>query len=992
MRSIARLVLAAAFVVCLPVFAQAQASITGVVRDTSGAVLPGVTVEAASPVLIEKVRTAVAGDSGQYRIENLRPGVYTVTFTLPGFATVLREGLELTGSFTATVNGEMRVGGLEETITVTGETPIVDVQSTTKQRVMTHEVIDAIPTARSDRNLALLVPAVQVGGGAISQDVGGTADQQNAQMSVHGSRGGDQRITYNGVSIGSAANGANSLIAPNMSALQEVTVDTGAVSAELGQGGVRVNFVPKDGGNRFSGTAFLSLSNNAMQGSNFSDDLRTAGLGTPDELKQLWDVNPGFGGPIKRDRLWFYVAYKNLGNETYPAGALVNANANNPALWTHAPEAGSRPFNSLKNTDFQARVTWQVHEKVKVAFTDQEGDYCGCSADINATVTPEAALWRTTPTQRNLMGDWSIPLTNRLLIDGAFVHRIQDQRRDVPAGTNPLMISVTEQALGNLVYRNVNTGAGTNPQLRVSRFMTGNTRAAISYITGAHSFKAGFVWGINDEKHTLGNVQDGAQQVSYRFNNGIPNLITLYAYPLRTQFRTDSDSGIFVQDKWTFKRLTASAGVRYEYYATSFPEQTAGPTILLPNRNLTFPETDGVSWHDLTPKSGAAYDLFGNGKTAVKASLNKYVQGEGPGGIGGSQLSPINRIGNVTTRSWADANRNFIPDCNLTNPALNNECGALANQNFGQTTPSASYDPEILSGWGIRSNNWELSTGVQHELLARTSVDVTYFRRWYGNFFVTDNRAVTPADVSAFSVTVPAGDSRLPTSGDTIGGFYDLNPNRVGQVDNYITRASNYGEQIEHWNGVDVGIVSRMLNGLMVQGGTSTGRTSLQSCAIREQLPETALTNPFCDTKTPWLTSAKFLASYIVPRIDVQVSATWQNIPGPIANANYVVTSAQVAPSLRRPLSGNAANVTVPVVQPNSLYAGRVNQVDMRFGKILRLATARFNINLDLYNALNDNSVLGVNQTFNPANPTLWQRPQSVLQARLMKISLQYDF
>jgi hypothetical protein len=432
--------------------------------------------------------------------------------------------------------------------------------------------------------------------------------------------------------------------------------------------------------------------------------------------------------------------------------------------------------------------------------------------------------------------------------------------------------------------------------------------------------------------------------------------------------------------------------VRYEYYSTSFPEQTAGPTILLPTRNLTFPASKGVSWHDLTPKMGLAYDVFGTGKTAVKVSLNKYVQGEGPGGIGGSALSPINRIGNVTNRSWNDANRNFIPDCNLTDPALNGECGAMANQNFGRSTPSASYDPAILSGWGIRSNNWEFSTGVQHEVIPGTSVDVTYFRRWYGNFFVTDNRAVGPADVTGFSVTAPNTDTRLPSANKTITGFYDLNGDKVGVVDNFITRASTYGKQTEHWNGVDVSVVARPRNGLLVQGGTSTGRTSLNSCEIRAKLPETAMTNPFCDTTTPWLTSIKFLSSYLVPRIDMQVSATLQNIAGPVANANYVATSAQVAPSLGRPLSGSAANVTVPLIPAGSLYVKRMNQMDVRLGKIFRFGATRASINLDIYNALNGNAVLGVNQTFNPANPTLWQRPETILQARLVKFSVQYDF
>ncbi len=292
------IVFLAAFAAVIPSFAYGQASITGVVRDTSGAVLTGVTVEAASPALIEKVRSGVTNGAGQYQIENLRPGAYTVIFTLPGFATVRRDGVELAGSFSATINADLRVGALEETVTVTGETPIVDVQNTTQQRVLGHDVIDAIPSGKTDKNLATLIPGVSIAG-AVSQDVGGTADQVWSQLTVHGSRGVDQRLTQNGVSLGITANGANNIIvATNMSAYQEVAIDTGAVSAELPTGGVRVNYIPKDGGNRFAGTMSAGFGNGSMQGDNFSDDLKAAGLGTPNAVKRLMDYNPGAGGPM----------------------------------------------------------------------------------------------------------------------------------------------------------------------------------------------------------------------------------------------------------------------------------------------------------------------------------------------------------------------------------------------------------------------------------------------------------------------------------------------------------------------------------------------------------------------------------------------------------------------------------------------------------------------------------------------------------------------
>ena len=577
-RSFARLAGVALIAALMPAQAFAQASITGVVRDTSGAVLPGVTVEAASPALIEKVRSSVTNDTGQFRIENLRPGIYSVTFTLGGFSSVKRDGVELQGSFSATINADLRVGEISETVTVTGESPIVDVQNTTQQRVLSHEIIDAIPTGRSDKNLATLIPGVSIAGG-ISQDVGGTQDQVSSQLTVHGSRGTDQRLTQNGVSLGITANGANTLIvATNLSAYQEVTIDTGAVSAELATGGVRVNYIPKDGGNRLSGTMVFGFGNGGMQSDNFSDELRAAGLGTPNALKRSYDYNPGVGGPILRDRLWFHVAYKKQSTEVYPAGMFTNLNANNPNAWTYAPDASSRPFNAVDGSDLHVRLTWQVLPKLKFGFSDQESGYCACTDGINATTSPEAALHRSTHKQRNLMGDWTAPLTNNLLIDGAFINRHQDQVRTVPPGNeNPAMISVTDQALGNLVYRTVNVGTG-NPALRDSWFSTMFVRSSLSYVTGGHIVKAGFTFGNGNEIHMLGNQLPGAIPYAYRFNNGVPNQVTLYGYPMRTTYRTNSDSGIYVQDKWTTGRMTLSGGLRFDHFANSAPESVAGPT------------------------------------------------------------------------------------------------------------------------------------------------------------------------------------------------------------------------------------------------------------------------------------------------------------------------------------------------------------------------------------------------------------------------------
>src|SRR4029450_9812933 len=315
----------------LPVAAFAQASITGVVKDTSGAVLPGVTVEAASPVLIEKTRATVTDGSGAYQIINLLPGTYTVTFTLPGFNTFVRDQIELSGSFVATVNADMRVGALAETITVTGQTPLVDVRSSAVQKVVTKEVVDSIPTGRLGINLAALQPGIILGAGGgvgqantnalTSQDVGGTAGDTFTDLAIHGGKPAEQRQTIGGLSAATTIRFGESLSSsPSFTAMQEMSVNTSGADASLAGGGVQINYVPRDGGNTFKGLMFFSGANNAMQGTNYSTGTRNASGCTPIEslfcrglvaqpgaLVHVYDFNPGYGGPIKKDKVWFFL-------------------------------------------------------------------------------------------------------------------------------------------------------------------------------------------------------------------------------------------------------------------------------------------------------------------------------------------------------------------------------------------------------------------------------------------------------------------------------------------------------------------------------------------------------------------------------------------------------------------------------------------------------------------------------------------------------------
>ena len=989
MRRLATIFTILASTLLIPSIASAQGAIAGLVTDTSGAVLPGVTVEAASPALIEKVRSVVTDGSGQYQIINLPPGAYTVTFTLAGFNTFRREGVELTGNFTATVNADLRVGALEETITVTGESPIVDVQNTARQRIVDRETIENIPAGRNIWALGALNPGITTN---VPQDVGGAVINATTGMSSHGGRSQDGWTSMSGITMNAmASNGFTTRLIYSMASLQEVTLDYSANTAEVPTGGVRINIIPREGGNTFNGTFFSSIATGGMQAGNLTDELRSQGLRTPDAVRKLWDVNPGFGGPLKRDKLWFYASGLYNGSQLDVADMWFNKNANNPNAWTFDPDL-NRP--AYKDTHYQggdARLTWQISPRNKLGMLVADQSGCTCVGVVSATVAPEADIRERFPIQRRQLLDWTSPVTSRLLLEAGGANHYGRSIRLPALDTSPQMITVNEQSRG-LRYRsadNFRNGPNNGIHLRFSA----------SYITGSHAYKVGLTHSHGYEGR---ETSDGGQPLTYRFNNGVPNQITQRALPIYTRNNVDHNMAIYAQDRWTFRRVTASYGLRYDYFATSFPEQRLGPTFFTPGRDITFPAQKNLAWHDLSPRLGVSYDAFGTGKTALKVSLNKYLQNEAAGSPLAIGPNPLETVANNTTRSWNDANQNFVPDCDLHSPAANGECGASANRAFGTPRPVATYDPDLLRGWGKRTANWELSAGVQHELMTGTSLDVAYFRRAYRNFVVTDNRAVSSADYDRFSISVPA-DPRLDSGGGyTVSGLYDLKPTSFGRpADNFITRSSRFGDQTERWHGVDVNLRSRFDNGLLLQGGLSTGSTLADICDVAEQVPEmlfgaqvinSANANvwmpaQFCRQQTPFLHNVKFLASHTIPRIDVLVSGTFRSVPGPQIWANYTASNAVIARSLGRSLAGGTANLPVNIVEPGSTYGERLNQVDIRFGKILRFGRTKTVLNLDVYNLFNMNTVLTVNNAF-----ASWQRPTSILLARFAKIGVQFDF
>jgi hypothetical protein len=982
--------------------ALAQASITGVVKDASGAVLPGVTVEASSPALIEKVRTATTDGTGQFRITDLRPGTYSVTFTLTGFSVVRRDGLELAGSFVAVVDANLRVGELQETITVTGESPVVDVQTTTAQRALTKDVLDAIPAGRSHLTQAVLVPGITTTQGSARGnlvDVGGTQNLQNTLISVHGGRVSDTRVQIDGVRIGNMSGaGQWHNFVPDQGATQEVVIDYGAVSAEEISGGLRINYVPREGGNTFRGNVFFTLVNQDWQANNITPELQAAGLREPNRLRRMYDINPNGGGPIIRDKLWFYASWRSQENKRFIAGRYENLNAGKDNLWLYAPDTSNPLIFSLNQDSGNGRLTYQANAKNKITFFyDQQRRPWD---DSVATNTSESANWWRFPRLRTTQAGWTSPMTSRLLLEARMSNRgeaFQDVFEDSPSGHGGSvrrdMIGVLEQggAVPGLWYRGHQNGSFTWNNMPTLTTLQAN----VSYVTGAHAFKFGF---IDTFGHQIGAIKDNPTGLSYRFNNGVPNLIYMRATPYQSDTQMRAEMGFFAQDKWTIDKLTLTGGLRFDWLSYYYPESQIGPGPLVPNRNFTTPFTESVNWKDMSPRFGVAYDLFGDGRTALKFSGGRYVV-NADSGSATAPANPITALSVTADRPWNDANGNFIPDCVLTNLLANGECGIVSDQNFGGQNRARADDPDTYRGWFKREYNWEFSTSVQHQIVPRVGIDVGYFRRIFGNFVIQDNLATTAADYTQYSVVAPS-DPRLPGGGGyTVGGLFDLNPNKVGQVSNLVTFADNYGKMIEHWNGVDVSINARPAAGVVLQGGMSTGRTSTDMCEIRAKIPEltqTALwsafqiinpTSPYCKIDTNFLTQWKLLGTYQIPKVNMNFAATFQSLPGPMIGSLVVYTSAQVAGSLGRPLSGGAPNITSNVLDPGKYFVDRANMMDIRLGKTFRFGPRSVNLNLDIHNFFNGSAVLLQNDNF-----VGWQTPRGILEGRLFKISTHVYF
>ena len=973
-------------------FAQASA-IAGVVRDTSGAVMPGVTVEAASPALIEKVRSATTDERGQYKIVDLRPGTYVVTFTLPGFSTIKREGIDLPATFTATVNADLRVGALEETVTVTGASPIVDTQTVLRRQVVGKDTIDAMPTSKNWSTIGVMT----VGVSSNQSDVGGSAGEHQNQLKAHGGSFNDRLVQLDGImNANMACNYSCTGLSTNDASTQELSYEFGAISAEVAGGGVRVNIIPKDGGNRFSGSGFVNFANDKMQGGNVDDTLRTQGIQTADSILKIYDGSVALGGPVLKDRLWFWTAHRYWGYQQIRTNTFYESNQ---STFVFTPDLARPGTETQRNVNDDVRLTWQMSPKNKLSGYFSIAPRTTEHWTLASTLQPDASNLQNLPKNNFGTVTFRSTLSSKLLFEAGMGTTNETWTRE------PVEDSVTSKG-----YPVTELNTGISFRAYPANFSSNYTslrsyRSSLTYVTGSHAIKGGMtlqegpadtdVW---TNKDTFLTVRDGK-----------PFSVSVRTTPYTTHERLVADLGLYAQDQWTLSRLTINAGLRWDYLNNSVGAQDApGGTWIGPRHFDAL--TNVPNYKDLSPRLGVSYDLFGNGKTALKATLSRYVQTSTVGTA--RLLNPLNTSVNSATRSWVDTNLDGVPQVS--------ELGPLSNTSFGQVSIATKYDPATINGFDARRNNWEVSATISHELMPRVSTEVSYFRRAQGHFTTTDNLDVSPSDFNPYCVTAPT-DSRLPNGGGyQVCGLYDIVPTKFGLAsNNLVTFVDNYGKQTEVFNGVDFALNARLRSNFFVTGGVATGNTHFNVCdafvdnphtgfglsaaaagAGVAPTPGTGSVFSYCDFDTSWLTQVKATGTYTLPWQDIQIGGVLQNLPGQQITAQWNITQADPA-GLGRALSGGAnTSRVVPLIKPGTMYTPRRTQLDLRAAKNFHLrGSQRLQVMADIFNVFNSNAAVGA--TSNAGEPpaainttygSAWLKPLNILQARYVKFGAQFNF
>jgi len=1023
----------------LPCLASAQSTISGVVKDASGAVMAGVRVEAASEALIERSRTVVTSGDGRYAIVDLRPGLYTITFSSSGFSTV-KQQVDLPANLTVPVDAEMKLGSVGQTVEVQALVATVDVDNVAHPQVLSRTDMDAIPSARNMQSLGSYVPSVHLN----TPDVAGSMQVQQTYLTAHGNQAMDATYLLDGMLINSTIGDGRAQNYIDNAIIQETTYQTSNVTSEVSAGGVYTNMVPKDGGNQFHGDLFLGWVDSSFVGSNIDQKLTDRGLTGQSAVGKIEDFDGSIGGPVKRDKLWFLLTGRKQLTDLQSANSFFSN--------------GSPGIEEDKLFTGTARLTWQISPKNKFNVmwqrvwkyisADIVSSLFGLGAGMSAYVAtnPDISSNQRAPVMYYILqGRWTGTLTPRLLFQGGFSLNKEDFNVLYQPGIQKVPFTpewyANASELDTALFSRSVAGA-VQSYNKYDRYAWNGSGV---YTTGPHTIK----FGIQDSYGPayVNNVANG--DAYYRYTNGVPLDVTAYNTPTVSKPYLNADLGIYAMDTWHFKRLSVTAGLRWEYLSAKIEPESAPAGRFVPARSFAQVDCSTVKglgcFKDWAPRLGIIYDLFGNHKTALKAGFGKY---DTP--IVTSVLNNFNPMFTTTVNvPWKGAAS--------LGPCQSSGCYP-SGAGFGQGDIGDNPNPlfGILQNRALDPNfhreyNFQYSAGIQHELMRGVTLNFNWNRRSDYQQLLTLNNGVPFSAWTPFQITNPLDGTPI-TIYNLKPGFSNVTP-QVYQTNAPRSLRSNT------YNGFETSVTARLPRGAFVFGGWTIEHQVDRACDMNagSNLRNDPNSLRFCDWTgqlyqelgqvpgIPYRSEFKLTGS--VPlKWGFQVSASLYS--DPVYSTNFGTNLAfnnttslyspaaffsgqqgglytvnwSITPNTRYPsdcaacpkdptatdpnrgavvdsgLNAKQGTELVPLVAPGSRLTPQLNQLDIGVRRLFHLReTMTLAAEGTIFNVINANTVLTESETLGtkvtPYLPGgIGGQPVQVANPRMLRLSLQFKF
>jgi hypothetical protein len=918
-------------------WAQQTGTLAGIVRDTQGAVLPGVTVTVASPALIGGTRSVATGEAGAYQVAGLPPGTYAVSYELSGFSAVKREGVVIQVAQTVRLDIEMSVGALQETVTVSGESPVVDVSSTVTQTNITKDLYEAIPTGRNPWVMAGLVPGVVTG----QLDVGGTQGMQQYNLEAFGSADSQKSFSIDGLKTNwGGGSGGATMQYYGFEMYEEYNMQTASGTAESDVSGIYMNMVTKSGGNTINSDHNFYFMNDGLQTENLDDDLRrrlglqpgqqSGAAGNP--IKISYDWSSTLGGPIVRDRAWFFGALRWWRLDQYQIGAL------NPD--------GSQGIDDNRIRNFMGKATYQLNQETRASimfnrnlkdrFHRREVDF----SEDKATVLQDQPAQNYVAQISSVFGRATVFDARVGRMWGVFPTRYQ-------ADVQPTDIAIRD------IVRNTQINAAIGQSLNPNHRYQAN--ANLGYFRdnlgpGTHDFKAGvqFSW----ERMAYDRIRNGDHYLE--LSDGTPARAHISNTPVNSDHRLET-WGVFLQDRWMIGRATLNYGIRMDGVSSHLPEQSSPAGTFVGERSFSRQDVFDFSFN-LAPRIGLSYDLLGNGRAALKAYYGRFYNQFG------SELAEtvnLNALQSIPV-TWRDLNNNLRLDS-----------GEFTAPNFGSIVPRIDQGAD-------RPYSDEFNLGVDYQLLPNFAVGVSYHRRQHRNGLGIVDLARPSSAYSPVERTYVDPVSGQP---QTIT-VYSLDPALASVRDRVIT---NVDVARSDYDGMQFTFNKRMSNRWQLLGGV-TFQTH-QGFSHSGTYTNPGATTDFNDPT--FRLNRDDSSVFIELPWAFSLSGSYQGPFGIQFSGKYTARAGDPLVRTIQATGLTQGTQTVWVIPRGEDRTETVNKfVDIRFAKRFSVSRSRFEATVDLFNALNANHVL--NQ--NTAIGTTWGRPSLVLAPRIVRFGITARF